>query len=63
MTEADAIHRCEVLDIIARYFPDGEAAAEYMKRCEKNRGKAAADKLRDDVRAEWKKRLAEARAA
>ena len=59
MNEADAIHRCEVLDIVARYFPDGAAAAEYMKLCEKKRGKAAADKLRDDVREEWKKRRVE----
>ena len=50
------MHRCEVRSAIRMYYPDGLAAAAYFDGVEKARGKEAADKLRNDVRAEWKKR-------
>lgn len=50
------MHRCEVRSAIRMYYPDGRAAAAYFDGVEKARGKEAADKLRNDVRAEWKKR-------
>lgn len=50
------MHRCEVRSVIRMYYPDGRAAAAYFDGVEKARGKEAADKLRNDVRAEWKKR-------
>lgn len=58
-TAADTLHACEVRDIVRRFFPDGHAAAEFMEQVEKKRGHLAAQKLRDDVRAEWKKRQKE----
>ena len=42
---------------------DGDKAKEYFELVEKKRGHLAAQKLRDDVRNEWKKRLNEARNA
>ena len=50
------MHSCEVRSVIRMYYPDGRAAAAYFDGVEKARGKEAADKLRNDVRAEWKKR-------
>lgn len=50
------MHSCEVRSVIRMYYPDGRAAAAYLDGVEKARGKKAADKLRNDVRAEWKKR-------
>lgn len=60
---ADDLRRCEIAAVMRQCYPDGDKAKEYFELVEKKRGKAAADKLRDDVRAEWKKRLAEARTA
>jgi len=54
-TTMEHMHECEVRDVIKRYYPDGAAAKEYLDLCEKKRGKVAADRLRDDVRAEWRK--------
>ena len=50
------MHSCEVRSVIRMYYPDGRAAAAYFDGVEKARGKEAADKLRNDVRAEWRKR-------
>lgn len=50
------MHSCEVRSVIRMYYPDGRAAATYLNGVEKARGKEAADKLRNDVRAEWRKR-------
>lgn len=52
-------HACEVKAVMRQCYPDGQKAAEYMNEVEKRRGKAAADRLRDDVRAEWKRRRIE----
>lgn len=62
-TTADELHRCEITAVILQCYPDGEKAKEYFELVEKKRGHLAAQRLRDDVRAEWKKQLAEARAA
>lgn len=56
--EADR-HACEVKAVMRQCYPDGQKAAEYMHEVEKKRGKEAADRLRDDVRAAWKKRRIE----
>lgn len=53
------LHLYEVRDVVRRFFPDGDAAAEYLGLVEKKRGKAQADKLRDDCRALWKQRQIE----
>ena len=51
------MHSCEVRSVIRMYYPNGRAAAAaYFDGVEKARGKEAADKLRNDVRAEWRKR-------
>ena len=55
MAEDDR-HRCEVKSVIRRFFPDGNAAAEYFALVEKKRGKPAADRLRNDVRVAWRQR-------
>lgn len=54
-TTADELHRCEVLSIINRYFPNGDPKP-YFAEVEKKRGKESADKLRADCRKEWTKR-------
>ena len=56
---ADDLHRCEIKAVLRQCFPDGKKAAEYLEVVEKKRGHLAAQRLRDDVRAEWKKRLIE----
>lgn len=53
------LHPYEVRDVVRRFFPDGDAAAGYFVMVEKKRGKAQADKLRDDCRALWKQRQIE----
>ena len=55
VTTADELHRCEVLSIINRYFPNGDPKP-YFAEVEKKRGKESADKLRADCRKEWAKR-------
>ena len=55
----DDLHRCEINAVMRQCFPDGTKAAEYFEVVEKKRGHLAAQRLRDDVRAEWKKRLIE----
>lgn len=52
----DDRHRCEVKSVIRRFYPDGQAAAEYFAAVEKKRGKGPADKLRADCRVAWKQR-------
>lgn len=56
---ADDLHRCEIKAVMRQCYPDGQKAAEYFEIVEKKRGHLAAQKLRDDVRAEWKKRRIE----
>jgi len=56
---ADDLHSYEIKSVMRRYYPDGNKAAEYFDKVEKNRGKEAADRLRDDVRAAWKQRRIE----
>ena len=50
------MHSCEVRSVLRRCYPRGEEAKEYFSLVEKHRGKESADRLRDDVRAEWIKR-------
>lgn len=52
-TTADELHRCEVITIVNRYFPDGDPKP-FFADVEKNRGKESADKLRTDCRTLWK---------
>ena len=54
-TTADGLHRCEVLCIVNRYFPDGDPKP-YFADVEKKRGKESAEKLKADCRKEWAKR-------
>ena len=56
---SDDLHRCEIKAVMRQCFPDGKKAAEYFEVVEKKRGHLAAQRLRDDVRAEWKKLLIE----
>ena len=53
---ADDLHKCEVMAVMRQCYPDGDKAKEYFELVEKKRGHLAAQRLRDDVRAEWKKR-------
>ena len=57
-TTADELHRCEVQSIMRRCYPDGNKAKEYFELVEAKRGHLAAQKLRDDVREEWKRKKA-----
>jgi len=52
---ADELHRCEIKAVMRQCYPDGDKAKEYFELVEKKRGHLAAQRLRDDVRAEWKK--------
>lgn len=54
-TSTAELHRCEVLCIVNRYFPNGDPKP-FFADVQKHRGKEAADQLRDDCRAEWIKR-------
>ena len=56
---AEELHDCEVKAVIRQCYPHGDKAKEYFELVEKKRGHLAAQRLRDDVRAEWKKRLIE----
>ena len=56
---ADDLHKCEVMAVMRQFYPDGDKAKEYFELVEKKRGHLAAQRLRDDVRAEWKKRRVE----
>ena len=58
MAEDDR-HRCEVRSVLRRFYPDGQAAAEYFAAVEKKRGKGPADKLRADCRVAWKQHQAD----
>ena len=58
-TTADELHQCEIKAVMRQCYPDGEKAAEYFELVEKKRGHLAAQRLRDDVREEWKKRRVE----
>lgn len=57
-TTAEELRRCEVQSVIRRYFPYGDPKPLFAE-VEKKRGKDAADCLRNDVRAAWKKRRIE----
>ena len=46
---------CEVRYVLAIHGTEKRRA--YLCLCEKHRGKAAADRLRDAVRAEWNRRV------
>lgn len=48
-------HECEVLDCVLRYYPNGQAMADYLALVEKSRGHGPAEKLRVDVRKAWAK--------
>ena len=52
-TTADELHRCEVLSVIRRYFPNGDPKP-FFADVEKFRGKESADRLRNDCRTLWK---------
>lgn len=56
---ADDLHKCEIKAVMRRCYPDGKKAAEYFELVESKRGHLAAQRLRDDVREEWKKRRVE----
>lgn len=55
-TTADELHRCEIQAVMRQCYPDGDKAKEYFELVEAKRGHLAAQRLRDDVRSEWKKR-------
>ena len=55
----DELHRCEIKAVMRQCYPDGDKAKEYFELVEKKRGHLAAQRLRDDVREEWKKRRVE----
>ncbi len=59
-TTAEELHQCEIKAVMRQCYPDGNKAAAYFKLVEKKRGHLAAQKLRDDVRAEWKRRKEQA---
>ena len=59
ITTADELHQCEIKAVIRQCYPEGDKAKEYFELVEKKRGHLAAQRLRDDVRAEWKKRRVE----
>ena len=52
-TTQDELHRCEVLSVIRRYFPNGDPKP-FFADVEKFRGKESADRLRNDCRTLWK---------
>ena len=52
-TTADELHRCEVITVVRRYFPDGDPKP-FFADVEKKRGKESADRLRNDCRTLWK---------
>ena len=54
-TTTKELHRCVVQSVISSYFSDGDPKP-FFEDVQKHRGKVAADKLRDDCRAEWIKR-------
>ena len=54
-TTADELHRCEVIGVVNRYFPEGDPKP-FFEMVEAKRGKESADKLRSDCRKEWAKR-------
>ena len=58
-TTSDELHLCEIKAVMRQCYPDGDKAKEYFELVEKKRGHLAAQRLRDDVRAEWKKRRVE----
>jgi len=51
-TSVEELHRCEVLTIVNRYYPDGDPKP-FFADVKKHRGQVATDKLMDDCRAEW----------
>ncbi len=59
-TTAEELHQCEIKAVMRQCYPDGNKAAAYFELVEKKRGHLAAQKLRDDVRAEWKRRKEQA---
>lgn len=50
------MHKCEVMAVMRQCYPDGGKAKEYFAKVKKERGHLAEQRLRDDVREEWKKR-------
>ena len=56
---ADDLHKREVQAVMRQFYPDGDKAKEYFEVVEKKRGHLAAQRLRDDVREEWRKRCVE----
>ena len=54
-TTQDELHRCEVITVVRRYFPEGDPKP-FFADVEKKRGKESADKLRADCRVAWAKR-------
>lgn len=54
-----ARHEAEVRYIVRKYFPNGDQAHAFIHQCEERRGKAAADRLRNDVRILWQQMRAD----
>ena len=52
-TTADELHRCEVITVVRRYFPNGDPKP-FFADVEKFRGKFAAERLRNDCRTLWR---------
>ena len=52
-TTQDELHRCEVITVVRRYFPEGDPKP-FFADVEKKRGKESADRLRNDCRTLWK---------
>ena len=56
-TSTAELHRCEVLTIVNRYFPNGDPKP-FFEKVEKHRGAGPAKRLRDDCREAWAKHRA-----
>lgn len=48
-------HKAEVRWMVRNYWPDGDALSGQLALVEKRRGAEAAERLRTDCRAEWRR--------
>jgi hypothetical protein len=59
----DHRHACEVRWCVRNFWPSGDRMAAQIALVERRRGKAAANRLRADVREAWRAEMAAAREA
>jgi hypothetical protein len=62
-TDDEYRHACEVRWCVRNFWPSGDRIAAHLDLIAKRRGKAAADRLRADVREAWRAEMAAAREA